>query len=298
MDGRPTFKIPANCSLTPLKISSEPDLLMLLGDIPPENELLSDAQTVLDASLDWTLRKAYPNGKAYFHLEFDSGKKKTHTWHCVVTELHRDEVSFGQLWAKLGRNKAYNQRRYVAGIDKVTRVKYISESQSIWTTLFIHPPPMSPRVYTSHHSRATNLPIRKRIVVTLPIDLSSKTAGELSELEEKGIKGRYVSIEHIREIDGDLLEWRQIVGVDARGLIPKFWVHRKMGKNLLQEFSACVEWLKNSRLDETSGEDEVKRIKGDHKDVKVDAKVQTEEEVVEEVQEIDYPHADTNTQTI
>ena len=39
-------------------------------------------------------------------------------------------------------------KRYVAGIDKVTRVKYISESQSIWTTLFIHPPPMSPRVYT------------------------------------------------------------------------------------------------------------------------------------------------------
>ena len=50
-----------------------------------------------------------------------------------------------------------------------------------------------------------------------------------------------MSIEHIREIDGDLLEWRQIVGVDARGLIPKFWVHRKMGKNLLQVLAIFLE---------------------------------------------------------
>lgn len=38
--------------------------------------------------------------------------------------------------------------RYVPNIKKVTQVKSISPSQSIWTLYYTFPPPVSPRVFT------------------------------------------------------------------------------------------------------------------------------------------------------
>ncbi|KAF8896853.1 hypothetical protein CPB84DRAFT_1201244 [Gymnopilus junonius] len=111
---------------------------------------MKGAQALLDASLFWKAAKTYPSGMTFIHLDYNEKTRQSQTWHCIVRQVLKDEVSFTKLWSKLGRNKAWNQQSYVAGIDKVTRVEYISEWQSIWTTLFIHPPPISPRVYTGY----------------------------------------------------------------------------------------------------------------------------------------------------
>lgn len=38
--------------------------------------------------------------------------------------------------------------RFISAIKKVTLVKRISETQSIWTMYYTFPPPVSPRVFT------------------------------------------------------------------------------------------------------------------------------------------------------
>jgi Protein of unknown function (DUF3074) len=76
----------------------------------------------------------------------------------------------------------------------------------------------------------------KRIVITLPIDLSSKSDKDLAEVEEKGVRGRYLSVEHIHEVDGDKIEWRRLVCVNPGGMIPKCWATRNALSRMVEVF--------------------------------------------------------------
>jgi hypothetical protein len=73
-------------------------------------------------------------------------------------------------------------------------------------------------------------------VITLPIDLSSKSDKDLAEMEEKGVRGHYLSVEHIHEVDGDKVEWRRLVCVDAGGMIPKYWAKRNVLSRMVKVF--------------------------------------------------------------
>ena len=61
-----------------------------------------------------------------------------------------------------------------------------------------------------------------RIIVSIPIDLSSPEDETLAALEEKGVRGRYASVERILELPGDKVEWRMATSSSAGGLIPQF----------------------------------------------------------------------------
>jgi len=153
--------------------------------------------------------------------------------------------------------------RYLPEISKVTRIKYISESQSIWTVLFTSPPPFSPRVYTIlqaswllEHSHN-----RRGIIVTIPIDLSSKSTRNLAELEEEGVRGLYVCVEHVREMAGDVIEWRRVVCLDRGGFIPKFMAQKGILNKLIQENIECLKWLKNLTEDDArQSQSEARRV--------------------------------------
>ncbi|KDR72990.1 hypothetical protein GALMADRAFT_744127 [Galerina marginata CBS 339.88] len=226
MDQPPQFKIPASFSLTPNRPSQ----------IPSDDILIKNAQTLLEATLTWQAGKTYQGVKTFVHLEYDQVAKTSYTWHCIVSEHHKDEVSFHRLWSKLGRNKAWNRRSYGTGVAKVTRVKYISEWQGIWTMLYNHPPPMSRRVYTVYQaSWLLEYSHRRRgIMITLPINLLSQSSSDLAELEDKGVKGRYVGVEHLQEMEGNLVEWRRVSCMDPGGLIPKFWIQKNAKKRLVE----------------------------------------------------------------
>lgn len=58
--------------------------------------------------------------------------------------------------------------------------------------------------------------------MSIPINLSSPEDEDLAALEEKGVKGRYASIERILELPGDKVEWRMATSSSAGGLIPQF----------------------------------------------------------------------------
>ena len=58
--------------------------------------------------------------------------------------------------------------------------------------------------------------------MSIPITLSSPGDEELAVLEEKGVKGRYTSVERILELPGDKVEWRMATSSSAGGRIPQF----------------------------------------------------------------------------
>jgi hypothetical protein len=77
-------------------------------------------------------------------------------------------------------------------------------------------------------------------VITLPIDLSSKSDRDLAEVEEKGVRGRYLSVEHIREVDDEKIEWRRLVCVDPGGMIPKCWAKRNVLSGMVEVFFGSI----------------------------------------------------------
>lgn len=75
-------------------------------------------------------------------------------------------------------------------------------------------------------------PKTSRIVVSVPIALSSPEDDDLAALEEKGVKGRYASVERILELPGDKVEWRMAVSGSSGGLIPQFIADSVMPKEV------------------------------------------------------------------
>ena len=55
------------------------------------------------------------------------------------------------------------------------------------------------------------------------MNLSSPGDEDLGALEEKGVKGRYASVERILELPGDKVEWRMALATSAGGRIPQ-WI--------------------------------------------------------------------------
>jgi Protein of unknown function (DUF3074) len=64
------------------------------------------------------------------------------------------------------------------------------------------------------------------IFISIPVDLSSDP--ELANLEEKGVKGRYVSVERITELPNGKTEWRMATSSSPGGRIPALVVDKTM----------------------------------------------------------------------
>lgn len=69
-----------------------------------------------------------------------------------------------------------------------------------------------------------------RIIVSIPVDLT--VDAELSKLEERGVKGRYASVERIRELEGGKVEWLMATSSTAGGNIPTFVTENSMASQI------------------------------------------------------------------
>ncbi|KAF8643777.1 hypothetical protein AX16_008796 [Volvariella volvacea WC 439] len=153
-------------------------------------------------------------------------------------------------------------QRYIPEIDKVTKVKQLSPTAIIWTLHYKFTPPVSPRVFTvlqvthldegvvesttdgtAKGNKATTR--RTGIIVSIPIDLSSPSDDSLASLEEKGVRGRYVSVERIQELENGKIEWRMATSSTPGGSIPSFIVESTMAGKIAQDVPHFFKWLKS-----------------------------------------------------
>jgi len=59
-------------------------------------------------------------------------------------------------------------------------------------------------------------------VVSIPVDLSGSGDEELAKLEEKGTRGRYVSVERLVELEDGKVQWIMATSSTPGGSIPSF----------------------------------------------------------------------------
>ncbi|KAF9265577.1 hypothetical protein L218DRAFT_1020417 [Marasmius fiardii PR-910] len=205
-------------SLTPLRPAS----------IPAEEPIFVAAEKIIESTSSWKPGKTYHGVvKTY------TGPKKSQDgvpWHCRVSEHTPKEGTFDQFWEKLGNNKAVNEKEYIPDIQKVTHIKTISPTQEIWSMRYKMPFPLSPRVYTVLQVKRMSDSPRAGTIISIPIDLSADP--ELSKLEDKGVRGRYVSVERLLELENGNTEWRMATAGNPGGNIPDFLVELSMNSKV------------------------------------------------------------------
>ncbi|KAJ3995456.1 hypothetical protein F5050DRAFT_1808672 [Lentinula boryana] len=218
-------------TITPLKPS----------EIPSEEVIFQAADSLIESCASWK------QGKTYYKVV------KTHSrakgpgdgapWHCRISVHKPDEATFDQMWEKLGKDKPTNEMQFIPDIHKVTKVKEISSNQSIWSLYYKFPPPVSPRVFTELQITRLSESPRTGIVISIPIDLSSPEDTELAKMEEKGVKGRYVSIERIVELEDGSTEWRMATSSTPGGSIPSWLAESTMASKISEDVPHFMKWL-------------------------------------------------------
>ncbi|RDB22259.1 hypothetical protein Hypma_010594 [Hypsizygus marmoreus] len=217
--------------------------------IPSEETILTSARHLLEESTSWKQGKTYYKNVKTYHRPKGPGDGAP--WHCRVSEHAADEATFDGMWAKLGTNKAVNEKEFIPEIKEVRKVKELSPTASIWTIYYTFTPPVAPRVFTVlqvvHLDEATpktgyKVPLH-RIIVSIPIDLSSPEDADLAKLERHGVRGRYVSVERLVELDNGKTEWRMATSSTPGGSIPSFIVESTMAGKIAQDVPHFMKWL-------------------------------------------------------
>lgn len=79
-----------------------------------------------------------------------------------------------------------------------------------------------------------------RTIVSIPVDLTEDQ--DLAKFEEKGVKGRYVSVERILELEDGSIEWRMATSSTPGGSIPSFFVEKSMDGKIAEVSNPDYRW--------------------------------------------------------
>ncbi|KAF9819786.1 hypothetical protein IEO21_01877 [Rhodonia placenta] len=221
-------------SIKPLKLS----------ELPSEDAIITLAKTLLDSTTSWK------SGKTYYKVvktcSRPKGPQDGAPWHCRVSEHAPADATFDEFWGKLGVDKAENEMKFIADIKKVKLIKQISPTQAVWSLYYTFTPPVSPRVFTVLQTTYLDAATPKTgIIVSIPIDLSDEP--ELVKLEEKGVKGRYVSVERLQELENGNVEWRMATSSTPGGKIPSFIAESTMDSAISQDVTHFLHWFHSVR---------------------------------------------------
>jgi len=217
------------------------------SDIPSEEVILERGREVLEQSKTWKQGKSYANNTVKTYSKPKASGEKA-GWYCRVSEHAPEECTFEEFWSKLGENKAENEQQYIDNIKKVAEVKHISPTQSIWTLYYTFPPPVSPRVFTVLQTKhLLESSPRRGMIVSIPIDLSGPGDEDLAKKEEKGVKGRYVSVEQVLELENGKVEWRMATSSTPGGSIPSFVAEGSMASQISADVPHFLKWFHTVR---------------------------------------------------
>lgn len=103
--------------------------------------------------------------------------------------------------------------RFIPEIKSVALLATISPTQSIWTLHYTFPPPVSPRIFTVlqavHVTGGEHGLPREAWIISVPVDVSEDA--EMKSKEAKGVRGRYASVEVLKEKEDGTVEWRWVL---------------------------------------------------------------------------------------
>ncbi|KAJ8597863.1 hypothetical protein M405DRAFT_541 [Rhizopogon salebrosus TDB-379] len=217
------------------------------AEIPSEETILALGHEVLESTKSWKVGKTYSKGTVQT-LSRAKRQGDGAAWHSRVSKHTKDDATFDEFWSKLGFNKAENEKEFISAIKKVTLVKRISDTQSIWTLYYTFPPPVSPRVFTvvqiTHLDQSSP---RTGMVISIPVDLSGPGDEDLAQLQEKGTKGRYVSVERLTELEDGQVLWQMATSSTPGGSIPSFISEGSIPGQIAADVPHFLKWFHTVR---------------------------------------------------
>ncbi|KAF8519474.1 hypothetical protein BU17DRAFT_65883 [Hysterangium stoloniferum] len=223
--------------------------------LPTEQALIDAGKAILESINSFKEGKTFKSmkGQTPYRVKTSSKPKQSGNeagWHARYSE--HTEFTFDQFWEGLGRNKATNEQQrvspksFIPEVDKVTLVKTISPTQSIWTMHYKFPPPISPRVFTvlqvTHLTGGENGIPREGCIISVPVDLSEDA--ELKAKEEKGARGRYTSVEQLKEDDSGVVKWTMATSSTPGGNIPRFIAEISIPGQIYKDVMHFLEWMR------------------------------------------------------
>jgi len=127
-------------------------------------------------------------------------------------------------------------------------VKEIAPLQAVWTMYYEFPTPgVSSRVFTALQIAhlEENEGRRTGWFIQIPVDLSDEP--ELAQKEEKGVKGKYTSVERFAELEDGKVEWRMATSSTPGGRLPSFIVESTMAGQISADVPHFLKWLDTTR---------------------------------------------------
>ncbi|KAI9466168.1 hypothetical protein BJY52DRAFT_329974 [Lactarius psammicola] len=223
------------------------------NELPSDEQVIAAAREVLEASKGWKKGKVYQKNTVRTYAR-PKGPGDGASWHCRVSEHTEAEATFDEFWSKIGINHSENETEYIDVVKKATLIKKISTTQEIWSSYYEFPSfGVSPRVFTvlqvTHYEPSSP---RAGLFVSIPVDLTSEP--ELAKLEERGVKGRYVSVESLTELPSGKTEWRMATSSSPGGRIPALLVENTMASTISADVPHFLKWFQTVRgATETKG---------------------------------------------
>lgn len=215
------------------------------NELPSDEQVIAAAREVLEASKGWKGKANQKNTVRTYCRPKGAGDGAP--WHCRVSEHTAAEATFDEFWSKIGVDHSENEKEYIDVVKKATLIKKISATQEIWSTYYEFPTfGVSPRVFTvlqvTHYEPSSP---RTGLFISIPVDLTSEP--DLAKLEEKGIRGRYVSVESLTELPSGETEWRMATSSSPGGRIPAFIVNSTMASAISADVPHFFKWFQTVR---------------------------------------------------
>ncbi|KAF8680931.1 hypothetical protein RHS04_03691 [Rhizoctonia solani] len=230
-----------------------------IKNLPDVQAVLAEAKALIEDTQKW------PEGKTHHGVR--THRKAIMAIHSRFTSTHGPEDgTFDDFWNCLGINHSLNEKQYVPEVKSATPLgsydgfegssnnmipinpyHLLSANHPAWTMGYSFTPPVSDRVFTVLIACILEeQPGKQGFVISLPLDVSADQ--DLKEKEPRGVRGHYVSVERVKEIDGITpLVPSMATRSSPGGLIPTFLSEPAMPSKISEDVPHVVEWIKARR---------------------------------------------------
>ncbi|KAL1408245.1 hypothetical protein Q8F55_005051 [Vanrija albida] len=141
----------------------------------------------------------------------------------------------------------YNEREYIEACRETACLEVLQPHMAeIWRMTYVTPPPTSPRTFVVLllSRELKSAPKGERSFMNISIPFSHPDCVEKQGAEKSRVRGKYVSVELVREQDGGAqVEWRMATSSDAGGNIPRFVTNASLPSKIAEDVPSFLGWM-------------------------------------------------------
>ncbi|KAJ9112639.1 hypothetical protein QFC19_000659 [Naganishia cerealis] len=236
---------------------------LALADIPGPliDQCFTQGQSLIESLPSWQKKAKYHAAtvQAYALPEQQRsslGLDSAEHW-VARTSIHRLEgTSNGQLVYDYFRggllvDHSEQERQYIESCMESERLQVFREAEAeVWRMTYKTPPPTSPRTFVFLLlTRELDSTLGSRVLMNISIPFDHPSCPPKQANEKHRVRGRYVSVECVREIEGgDKVEWLMATSSDAGGLIPQFLTNMSLAGKITEDVPSFVKYL-NTKME-------------------------------------------------